>query len=48
MRVAGIGEHTVEALNSAGLSNERIETLAKSRAVVIGQPMDQKLMPSYR
>lgn len=48
MRVAGIGEHTVEALGSAGMSRERIEVLAKSGAVVIGEPMEQKLMPSYR
>lgn len=48
MRVAGIGEHTVEALGSAGLSREKIDALAKSGAVVIGQPMEQKLMPSYR
>ncbi|MBP8309846.1 MAG: CoA transferase [Burkholderiaceae bacterium] len=48
MRVAGIGEHAVDVLGSAGLAKEQIDALAKSGAIVIGAPMEQKLMPSYR
>ena len=48
MRVSGIGEHAVEVLTSAGLSRDRIATLAESGAITIGAPVEQKLMPSYR
>jgi len=48
MRVAGIGEHASEVLGSAGLTKEQIADLAASGAIVIGAPMEQKLMPSYR
>jgi crotonobetainyl-CoA:carnitine CoA-transferase CaiB-like acyl-CoA transferase len=48
MRVAGIGEHSIDVLTSAGLSREKIEALGKSGAITIGQPVEQKLMPSYR
>ena len=48
MRVSGIGEHAVDVLTSAGLPRDKIDTLAKDGAIVIGEPMEQKLMPSYR
>ena len=48
MRVAGIGEHALEVLTSAGLTREQIAVLAESGAIVIGTPLEQKLMPSYR
>lgn len=48
MRVAGVGEHAVEVLTSAGLAPEKIEALGVSGAITIGQPMPQQLMPSYR
>lgn len=48
MRVAGIGEHSVEVLTTAGLSRERIDALAAAGAITVGGPMEQKLMPSYR
>jgi crotonobetainyl-CoA:carnitine CoA-transferase CaiB-like acyl-CoA transferase len=48
MRVAGIGEHAVDVLTSAGLSRDKIESLGKSGAITVGHPVEQKLMPSYR
>lgn len=48
MRVAGIGEHALEVLTGAGLTREQIAVLAESGAIVIGTPLEQKLMPSYR
>jgi crotonobetainyl-CoA:carnitine CoA-transferase CaiB-like acyl-CoA transferase len=48
MRVSGIGEHTVEVLTSAGLSQEKITALGDGGAITIGKPMPQQLMPSYR
>ena len=48
MKVSGIGEHAYEALGSAGLSKEKVDELAKKKAIAIGQPMPQQLMPSYR
>lgn len=48
MRVSGIGEHSVELLTKAGLAKDKIEALGKSGAITIGEPMEQKLMPSYR
>ena len=48
MRVSGIGEHAVDVLTSAGLPRDKIDALAKDGAIVIGEPMEQKLMPSYR
>jgi crotonobetainyl-CoA:carnitine CoA-transferase CaiB-like acyl-CoA transferase len=48
MAVAGVGEHAVEVLTSAGLARDKIDALAKSGAITIGQPAEQKLMPSYR
>jgi hypothetical protein len=48
MRVAGIGEHSIEVLTSAGLAPEKIHALGESGAITIGKPMPQQLMPSYR
>ena len=48
MRVAGIGEHAVDVLSSAGLTRDKIEALGKSGAITIGEPAEQKLAPSYR
>jgi len=48
MPVAGVGEHAVAVLTTAGLSHAKIEALGKSGAITIGQPVEQKLAPSYR
>lgn len=48
MTVPGTGEHTVEILREAGLTEDEANDLITAGAVVRGGPMPQRLTPIYR
>lgn len=48
MPVPGTGEHTVEVLRAAGLTEAEVEELVAAGVVVRGGPMPQRLTPIYR
>jgi crotonobetainyl-CoA:carnitine CoA-transferase CaiB-like acyl-CoA transferase len=48
LRSPGTGEHSREALRTAGLSEPEIESLISAGTVVAGEPMPQALPTAYR
>jgi crotonobetainyl-CoA:carnitine CoA-transferase CaiB-like acyl-CoA transferase len=48
LRSPGTGEHSREALHTAGLTNAEIESLIDAGTVVAGDPMPQALPTAYR
>jgi crotonobetainyl-CoA:carnitine CoA-transferase CaiB-like acyl-CoA transferase len=48
LRSPGTGEHSREALRTAGLTDAEIESLIDAGTVVAGDPMPQALPTAYR
>ena len=48
LRSPGTGEHSREALRTAGLTDTEIESLIAAGTVVAGEPMPQALPTAYR
>lgn len=48
MPVPGTGEHTVDVLRAAGLTEDEVKDLIAAGVVVHGGPMPQRLTPIYR
>ena len=44
----GTGEHSRQALRTAGLTDEEIESLVAAGIVIAGDPMEQALPTAYR
>jgi crotonobetainyl-CoA:carnitine CoA-transferase CaiB-like acyl-CoA transferase len=48
LRSPGIGEHSLEALRTAGLTADEVEALVGAGTVIAGDPMPQSLPLAYR